>query len=147
MDKLRSRQRDSSKFKTVERQFNKDGVQHGSLGVSFTDTDADGFADKVSKTNRAENVNVIKPTVISRPGRSTKIAASANAAVKAAINPPSGGGGGESSYLTIPSSLRYANEAALYADQSQTQYSLAYVETTQDIYIWDGGKWVIFTNN
>ena len=56
--KLRTRQRDSSGFKTVERVFTKSGLKNGSLGTAYTDkapVDAlDGFPDTITKTNRAQ---------------------------------------------------------------------------------------------
>ena len=59
VDRLRTRNRNSAKYKTVEQIFTKTGMDGGSLGTSFTDTDEDSFSDKIPKTRRAQ---AIKPS-------------------------------------------------------------------------------------
>ena len=54
VDRLRTRQRDSAQFKTVENIFTRSGMNGGSQGVAYADTDSDDLADKITKTNRAQ---------------------------------------------------------------------------------------------
>ena len=39
------------------------------------------------------------------------------------------------------------NESVILADTTQTQYTIEYGADTQDLYLWDGSIWYIFTND
>ncbi len=69
LDRLRTRQRDSSLFKTAEKVYTRKGLKGGSLGVSYTDTAPaggvgalDSFPDSITKINRAQAIKPARGT-------------------------------------------------------------------------------------